>query len=166
MFETEFQSSPINVYNNVFTLVISMLKVDVIEKGTVVDHIKPGKGRRVLDILGVEEDYPGMVALVMNVSSKRSGKKDIVKISEKFVDEKVANMIALISPGATINIIEDSKVSKKYVVALPDELKGIGKCPNPNCITNKEAAIKHFKKDMDMYRCHYCERLFSAEELV
>jgi aspartate carbamoyltransferase regulatory subunit len=143
-----------------------MLKVDVIENGTVVDHIKAGKGKRVLDILGVTQDYPGRVALVMNVSSKRSGKKDIVKIADKLVSEDVANMIALISPGATINIIEDSKVSKKYVVALPEELKGIGHCPNPSCITNKENAKKNFRADMDGYRCHYCERLFSAEELV
>jgi aspartate carbamoyltransferase regulatory subunit len=143
-----------------------MLKVDVIEKGTVVDHIKAGKGKRVLEVLGVGEDYPGMVALVMNVSSKSSGKKDIVKIADKFVSEEIANMIALISPGATINIIEDSKVSKKYVVALPDELKGIGHCPNPNCITNKENTKQQFRKDMDGYRCHYCERLFGAEELV
>jgi aspartate carbamoyltransferase regulatory subunit len=143
-----------------------MLKVDVIENGTVVDHIKAGKGAKVIEILGVGEDYPGRVALVMNVASKRSGKKDIVKIADKLVSEEVANMIALISPGATINIIEDSKVSKKYVVALPDELKGIGHCPNPNCITNKEAAKKLFQKDMDGYRCHYCERLFSARELV
>jgi len=143
-----------------------MLKVDVIENGTVVDHIKAGKGKRVLDILGVTQDYPGMVALVMNVSSKRSGKKDIVKIAGKLVSEDVANMIALISPGATINIIEDSKVSKKYVVALPEELMGIGHCPNPNCISNKANAKNHFRADMGGYRCHYCERLFGAEELV
>lgn len=143
-----------------------MLKVDVIENGTVVDHIKAGKGAKVMEILGVDEDYPGRVALVMNVSSKSQGKKDIVKIEGKNVSEEIANMIALISPGATINIIEDSKVSKKYVVALPDELKGIGKCPNPNCITSKERAKKIFSKDMGGYRCHYCERLFGAEELV
>jgi aspartate carbamoyltransferase regulatory subunit len=143
-----------------------MLTVDVIENGTVVDHIKAGKGGKVLEILKVGEDYPGRVALVMNAPSKRQGKKDIVKIADKLVSEEVANMIALISPGATINIIENSKVSKKYEVALPDELKGIGRCPNPNCITNKESTKKRFMKDMDGYRCRYCERLFIAEELV
>ncbi len=143
-----------------------MLKVDVIEKGTVVDHIKSGKGGKVLSILGVGENYPGRVALVMNVPSKSLGKKDIVKIEGKAVSEEVANMIALVSPGATINIIDDSKVSKKYVVHLPDELKGMGKCPNPNCITNKEDAMKHFTKDKESFRCHYCERAFGAHELV
>jgi len=143
-----------------------MLKVDMIEKGTVVDHIRAGKGGKVLEILGVGEDFPGRVALVMNVPSNRMGKKDIVKIEGKSVSEDTANMISLVSPGASINIVENSKVTKKYEVSLPDELKGIGKCPNPNCITNKESAKKFFKKDQDGYRCHYCERLFGAEELV
>lgn len=143
-----------------------MLKVDMIEKGTVVDHIKAGKGGKVLTILGVGEDYPGRVALVMNVPSKRLGKKDIVKIEGKSVSEDVANMIALVSPGASINLIENSAVSKKYVVSLPEKLKGMGTCPNPNCITNKEMSEKQFSKEGDRYRCRYCERLMSASELV
>lgn len=144
------------------------MQIDVIDKGTVVDHIKAGKGPKVLRILGVGENYPHTVALVMNASSKKSGSKDIVKIAEKQVDEKAANAMALISPGATINIIEGQKVSKKFEVQLPKELKGVGRCPNPNCMTSAEAdAAQMFsKEDDDRYRCHYCERLFKAEELV
>ena len=62
-----------------------MLKVDVIENGTVVDHIKAGKGVKVIKILGIGEDYSGKVALVMNVPSKRDGKKDMVKIADRLV---------------------------------------------------------------------------------
>ena len=143
-----------------------MLKVDVIEKGTVVDHIKAGRGQKVLVILGAGEGHSERAALVMNVPSKKLGKKDIVKIEGKIVSEEVANMIALISPGASINIIENSSVAKKYVVSLPDKLKGVGSCPNPNCITNKEESIKQFTKENESYRCHFCERLLSAEELI
>ncbi|MFH1394230.1 MAG: aspartate carbamoyltransferase regulatory subunit [Candidatus Micrarchaeota archaeon] len=143
------------------------MQIDVIEKGTVVDHIKAGKGPRVLRILGVDENYPEIVALVMNAVSKKSGKKDIVKIAEKQVDDKAANTIALISPGATINIIEGQKVSKKFEVQLPEELNGVGRCPNPNCMTSVEECMQMFAKEgEDTYRCHYCERLFKAEELV
>jgi len=143
-----------------------MLKVDVIEKGTVVDHIQAGKGMKVLAILGAGEGHPERAALVMNVPSKKLGKKDIVKIEGKLVSESIANMIALVSPGASINIIENSKVAKKYAVSLPERLMGVGSCPNPNCITNKEEAGKQFAKEGDRYRCHYCERLFGANELV
>ncbi len=143
------------------------MQVDVIEKGTVVDHIKAGKGEKVLRILGIGEGYPYRVALVMQVPSKKTGKKDIVKIEEKMTTENEANIIALVSPGATINIIEGGKVKKKYAVDLPEKLEGNGTCPNPNCITRSESDVKQmFSKEDSGYRCHYCERLFRAEELV
>jgi aspartate carbamoyltransferase regulatory subunit len=143
-----------------------MLKVDVIEMGTVVDHIQAGKGKKVLGILGIGEDYPHRVALMMHVSSKKGGTKDIVKIEGKLVDQKHANIIALISPGASINIIQGGKVEKKFQVELPTELVGAGICPNPNCITNSEDTENRFRKEGGNYRCGFCERLFKAEELV
>lgn len=143
-----------------------MLTVDTIDMGTVVDHIQGGKGGKVLEILGIGEDYPYRVALVMHAPSKKTGTKDIVKIEGKEVDAKDANMIALICPDATINIIKNEKVEKKFKVKLPDELVNAGKCPNPNCITNSENSTKKFRKDDGGYRCHYCERLFNAHELV
>ena len=143
------------------------MQVDVIEKGTVVDHIKAGKGEKVLKLLAIGEDYPYRVALVMNVASKKTKKKDIVKIAEKMITEDEANIIALVSPGATINIIEGGKVKDKYVVGLPEKLEGTGTCPNPNCITGSEHDVTQmFSKEGERYRCHYCERLFKPEELV
>ena len=50
------------------------LAVEKIENGTVIDHIRAGKGLRVLEMLGIRQDYPGRVALVMNVPSKIIGK--------------------------------------------------------------------------------------------
>jgi len=143
-----------------------MLKVDTIEMGTVVDHIKPGKGNKVLEILNIGEDYPHRVALMMHVPSKNGGTKDIVKIEGKIVDKNAANIIALISPGSTINIIKGEKVEDKFKVDLPSELGDAGKCPNPNCITNSENASNRFRKESECYRCYYCERLFRADELV
>lgn len=147
-----------------------MLKVEMIENGTVLDHIKAGKGKKVLDLLGVDEKYDHLVALVMNVSSKKTGKKDIVKISGIYVKDEMVNKVALVSPNATINIIKDSKVEKKHNVELPQELRGIGTCPNPVCITNWESTgdyNSHFtKKEEDKYKCTYCERIFSASELI
>jgi len=145
-----------------------MLNIEPIEKGTVIDHIKAGMGAKVLKIMGIGDDYQYRVALVMHAPSKKMGEKDIVKIAEKVITEKEANIVSLISPGATVNIIKNGKVEKKYVVELPEKLDGIGVCPNPNCITNSETGVnKMFTKDgPDSYRCYYCERLFKAKELV
>ncbi len=143
-----------------------MLKVEKIEDGTVIDHIRAGKGPRVLEILNIHEDYQGNVALVMNAPSKKMGKKDIVKISGKHVDDKTADRIALISPEASINIIKGSKIVEKRTVKLHSRLIGLAKCPNPNCITGHEQIGTDFKVEGKGIRCFYCERLFKPEELT
>ncbi len=144
-----------------------MLNIEPIERGTVIDHIKAGMGAKVLRIMGIGDDYQYRVALVMHAPSKKMGEKDIVKIAEKVITEKEANIIALVSPGATVNIIKNGKVEKKYRVELPDKLDGIGVCPNPNCITNSDGDVRRmFTKEDNRYRCYYCERMFEAKELV
>jgi aspartate carbamoyltransferase regulatory subunit len=142
------------------------MQVDQIEMGTVVDHIKAGKAGKVMKLLEIGENYPHRVAIVLNVPSKKTKTKDIVKIEGKLVSEESANLIALVSPGASVNIIRNSKIEKKFVVSLPKEVSGIAKCANPNCITGEGAKTLFRKEDGERYRCHFCERLFKAEELV
>ena len=142
------------------------LVVEKIENGTVIDHIPAGMGLKVLNILGVA---PGMkVALLMNVPSKRVGKKDIAKISGKQLDEKEVNKIAVIAPNATLNIIKNSSVVEKSEVRLPKMLAGVCACPNPKCITRAEKILEtKFAQDgKGRFRCAYCEMLFDASELV
>lgn len=142
------------------------ITVDTIDQGTVVDHIKQGTGRRVMDLLGIDGDYPHRVALVMNVASKKGGKKDIVKIEGILVSEEKTNVIALVSPNATINHIQDGKVVKKSKAELPEKIVGVGKCPNPKCITNHQSITTVFTHNREGYRCGHCERKFGAGELV
>lgn len=142
-----------------------VMQVDKIEMGTVIDHIQAGKAARVMKLLDIGEGYQHRVAVVLNVPSRKMGTKDILKIQGKLVSPEVANLIALVSPTATINIIRGGKLEKKYKVSLPKEVHGQGKCPNPNCISG-ENVERFFTMDRDGYRCHYCERLFRAEELV
>ena len=56
-----------------------MLNVDTIKNGLVIDHICAGYGPKIFRWLGLENtNFPS--ALVMNVSSKTMGKKDIIKV--------------------------------------------------------------------------------------
>ncbi len=142
------------------------MQVDIIENGTVIDHIKAGMGGRVLELLGIDKDFENRVALVMWVPSKRREKKDSVKIEGKFLDEEKINVVSLVSPNATINLIKDGKVTEKRKVELPAKLENFGKCPNPNCITNHEYSKMLFTKEEEKYRCKYCERLFEPSELI
>jgi len=147
-----------------------MIKIEQINNGTVIDHIKAGKGKRVLDLLGIGDKFSHLVALVMNVSSRKVGKKDMVKIAGIYVKDELVNKVALVSPNATINIIENGKVTHKHKVTLPGHLQTIGKCPNPVCITNStnvgDIKTEFTLVDSEKYMCRYCERKFTADELV
>jgi len=150
-------------------IILEELRVKPIKEGTVIDHIKPGKALKVLKILGITEEHEDIVSIVMNVPSKKLGKKDIIKLENVFLDRNTVNKIALISPMATINIIKDYRVIEKYVVEPPEEVVGIVRCQNPRCITNsKEPITPKFRvvsKDPITIRCHYCSRVMTEEEI-
>ena len=53
-------------------------------------------------------------------------------------------------------------------VVMPDELRGIVKCPNPKCITNNEPMTTIFHvtdKENGILKCHYCEKEQNKEAL-
>jgi len=146
------------------------LKVKKIKDGTVIDHIMAGRGKKVLDILGMGNGFPNTIALLMNVTSGRIGHKDIVKIENKALKKEEVDKIALVAPNATWNVIKDFKVVKKSKIELPDVLEGVLKCPNPKCITNsgEPMATKFMveEKEPVKLRCNYCERLIDLKDVL
>ncbi len=138
------------------------LRVTPIRNGTVIDHIPPGMGLRVLEIILAERDINRTISLAMNVPSRRNKKKDIVKVEDVELTPFELGKIALIAPDATINIIRDYEVVEKRKVELPDTVLGILRCPNPNCITNqREPVTPEFRvlsRKPIRLRCVYCER--------
>ncbi len=147
------------------------LIVSKIRNGTVIDHIPAGTALHVLRILGITGREGIVVAVLMNVESKKIGKKDIVKVENKELDPNEVNKIALIAPTATINIIRDYTVVKKVKVKLQDIIEGIIRCPNPNCISNRPSEpIKSQFKVIQKYPvkllCLYCGRYVTREEIA
>lgn len=137
-------------------------KIQPIKNGTVIDHINPGCALKVLRILKIPEvEKTSIVSAVMNVVGKR-GRKDIVKVENRELDHKEVDKIALLAPNATINIIRDYQVAEKHLVSVPDEVTGIVRCPNPNCISNsREHILSRFlvkSREPIRIRCFYCER--------
>ncbi len=132
------------------------MKIDAIKNGIVIDHIEAGKGRKVYELLGLEE-LECTVALFKNLPSKKTGKKDIIKIDEDIkLDFEVLGYIA---PETTVNIIKDQVIESKIRPEPPKLLKNVIKCKNPRCITSVEQGIDHVFKltDSGVYRCIYCE---------
>jgi len=138
------------------------LKVQPIKDGTVIDHITAGNALKVLNILGVSKNPTATVSILMNVRSEKEMKKDIVKIENRELKPKEVDKVALIAPDATINIIRNYNVEQKHKVSLPDTIKGIVRCANPNCISNLkepvEPVFRVVSKNPIKLRCYYCER--------
>ncbi|MEM5836227.1 MAG: aspartate carbamoyltransferase regulatory subunit [Candidatus Aenigmatarchaeota archaeon] len=140
-----------------------------IENGTVIDHIPAGKGMKVFEILKLEKHEDRSVILI-NTLSRKMGRKDVIKVENKEIEEKEINKIALIAPNATISIIKNWEVVEKRKVVLPEILENVINCPNKNCITNSEENVKSKlvveKKEPLKLRCWYCERIFGVEEIL
>ncbi|MFG1445673.1 MAG: aspartate carbamoyltransferase regulatory subunit [Thermoplasmatales archaeon] len=147
-----------------------MLKVEKIRRGTVIDHIPVGRAFKVLKILKISSDPGVTVSIAIHVKSKKMGLKDVVKIEDRILDSSELNKIALIADGATITIVEDYGVIKKFVVKLPDIITGILKCSNLKCVSNMEGSIipsfTLISKEPLTIKCHYCEREMETEEIV
>ena len=129
-----------------------------IDNGIVLDHIKPGGGFELYNILKLGE-LKCQVALILNAQSEKMGRKDIIKIAETI--DLDLDVIGYIDPGVTVNFVKDGKVIKRMHLEPPELVKGVIKCKNPRCITSTEQELQHmFKltdKDKKVYRCIYCE---------
>jgi aspartate carbamoyltransferase regulatory subunit len=92
---------------------MSAARIEKIQYGTVIDHINAGKGPKVIEALDLPRS-DRIVSMLMNVQSKKLGRKDVVKIEGVHLDPKeVASKISSFAPKATINLVKDSKVLNK-----------------------------------------------------
>ncbi len=147
------------------------LLVRRIREGVVIDHIPAGRSLNVLKLLGITGREGFRVAIVMNVESRKLGKKDIVKIEGRFLSPDEYNKIALIAPTATINIIKDYKVVSKSKAVLPEIIVGILRCNNPTCITRKrgepiEPRFKKLSEKPVRLQCMYCGSILGEEDII
>ena len=149
------------------------LYVDLIKKGTVIDHIKSGYALSVLKILRLDGKDDRLITVAMNVKSKSSdtGKKDIVKVANTYLDETQINQIALISPNCSVSLIEDYEVKEKFVVEVPETIHGIIPCPNEKCVTNKKR--EPISTEFDVITqyplkisCIYCDRILKRPDVL
>ena len=137
-----------------------MLNIEKIRNGIVIDHIKSGQGIRIFNWLGLDK-APYTVAFVVNASSRHLGRKDIIKI-----DNTIAinfDILGLIDPHITVNIIEDEKITEKIKLKLPEKVENVIVCKNPRCITSTEKYIPHIflleNSEKRTYRCEYCDEI-------
>ncbi|MDD6046493.1 MAG: aspartate carbamoyltransferase regulatory subunit [bacterium] len=138
--------------------------VNSIERGIVIDHITAGTGNRILDYLKIDTKK-NTVAFIMNATSKKHGRKDLIKIEN--VTDVDLTVLGLLDPNATVNVIENGRIVKKINLELPKTVTNVIKCKNPRCVTSVERNAPHIFHLMNAetreYRCEYCDEIVSMK---
>jgi aspartate carbamoyltransferase regulatory subunit len=143
-----------------------------IEEGTVVDHIPDWKAQTAAKVLRLDKlalmQADVSVAILQNVASKTLGRKDIIKIDKWHVDEKDADILALIFPDISVNYINEWKVTK-YEPRVPDAIEGRIRCPELLCISNaeREPVVPKFStiKKERLLQCFYCDAILGFDNV-
>lgn len=144
--------------------------VSKISDGTVIDHIAAGKVLSVLRLLGNPQEKGFTIALVLNASSTKMGRKDILKVEGLEISEEQVQRLALIAPRASVNIVRSYKVAEKKSVNPPRTVRGILSCTATTCVSvrEKDSAPSIFfisGRSPLRYRCKYCGREISEKEI-
>lgn len=134
------------------------MNIDSIKNGYVIDHIEAGKGMEIYNLLNLNE-LDCQVAIITNAKSKKSGKKDIIKIDRNI--DLDFDKLGFVAPEVTVNVVKDDKIIEKKKLSLPEKIVNVVKCKNPRCITSVERGLDQVfiltDKVKNVYRCKYCE---------
>ena len=134
------------------------MNVDAISNGVVIDHIAPGRGMKLYELLELEK-LECAVAIMKNVPSGKLGKKDIIKIDAEIPVN--LDVVGFVEPEATVNIIRGGQVAEKRRPRLPERLVNVIRCRNPRCISTTEQELDQVfcltDRPNKVYRCLYCE---------
>ncbi|WP_394018308.1 aspartate carbamoyltransferase regulatory subunit [Anaerococcus cruorum] len=142
-----------------------MLEITSLKNGIVIDHVKAGNGIKIFELLGLA-DIDDQVALILNAESSNMGRKDIIKVeNHQNID---LDVVSIIDPQATVNIIENEEVVEKKELELPDKIINVLTCQNPKCISTSERSVPSkfilFKPEEKQYKCAYCDHIYGVEE--
>ncbi len=134
------------------------MNIDGISNGIVLDHITAGRGMEIYKYLELDK-LSCSVAIIMNVTSTKMGRKDIIKIDAPI--ELNFDAIGYVDPDITVNMIRDGKLCEKRSIRLPERIVNVIRCKNPRCITSVEPELDHVFVLADaqtgVYRCAYCD---------
>lgn len=134
------------------------MNIDSIKNGYVIDHIQAGNAMKIYELLSLNE-LDCQVAIITNAKSKKSGRKDIIKIDRDI--EIDLDKLGFIDPNVTVNIVKDDKIVEKRKLSLPETIVNVAKCQNPRCITSIEKSLDQVfnltDRENQVYRCKYCE---------
>lgn len=148
---------------------MSKLIITAIEKGIVIDHIQNSMTQKIFSLININHTHE-MISMAFNLKSNLLGLKGIIKIENKKLSQREIDIISVLSPKSTINIIENGKIKEKIPCKIPKKINNIFICKTHKCISNNERSIPTiFSLNEDngkiIANCDFCERIFNIDEL-
>lgn len=123
---------------------MTTISISKIAEGTVIDHIEPGIGIQIYELLNLK-NHGAVVTLGLNLKSEKMGLKDLIKIEGRILSPEDLELISLFAPRSTITLIQKTEITQKYKVPFPSEVKGLFDCKNRSCISHHEIMKPSFK---------------------
>ena len=90
------------------------MNIDSIKNGYVIDHIKSGNAMKIYSLLNFNE-LDCQVAIITNAKSKKTGRKDIIKIDRDI--EIDLEKLGFIDSNVTVNIVKNDSIVEKRKIA-------------------------------------------------
>ncbi|MGP1438325.1 MAG: bifunctional aspartate carbamoyltransferase catalytic subunit/aspartate carbamoyltransferase regulatory subunit [Treponema sp.] len=149
-----------------------------INEGIVIDHICRGQSpeairRHISTIIKVMRLENGKGGEWISTSTKEPNtfKGLIFRPGVYNLERKNLKRLAAVSPGCTLNIIENGKIKEKYRVHLPPRIYNFEDiaCKNTSCVSHPSHSegvpAMFYKTKNDMYVCKYCGHIHTFAEI-
>jgi aspartate carbamoyltransferase catalytic subunit len=141
------------------------------DRGVVIDHMQPYAEDLLVRLLRVRERKDIYRAATVRARARMDSVKGMLMIEDRDLTEKELRLIAAVSPGCTVNLVQEAKVVKKLRMRLPaliEDVAGI-RCTNKGCITRAEH-LEHVKPIMVRFdehnvRCHFCDNVIPSSQM-
>ncbi|MBN2715424.1 MAG: aspartate carbamoyltransferase regulatory subunit, partial [Deltaproteobacteria bacterium] len=140
--------------------------------GVVVDHMAPYMEEILTQVLRVRERRDIYRAATVKPASRPQDFKGMLMIEDRRLTEHEMKIVASVSPGCTVNIIENGQVTGKYRLRLPDKVCDVPgmMCANKGCISRPEhlesVSPRMMKAGDQRVRCYYCGQVMHINEIV
>ena len=147
-----------------------------LEQGIVIDHICKDEDPALIwsyfdtirNVMGFSDcGYLGVVR-----SRSDGGHKGIISLpGHQEPSERQVKMLAAVTPGCTLNIIDDGRVTKKYRLQMPPRIYGFDEisCKNEACISHplhaENVPAEFYRRGKSTFICKYCEKPHSFKDI-
>lgn len=142
------------------------------KNGVVVDHMAPYKEEILTQVLNVRERRDIYRAATVKAASRPNSIKGMLMIEERTLTEHELKIVASVSPGCTVNIIEGGSVTGKFKLSLPERVCDVPgmMCTNKGCISRpeyQESVPPRMNKAGDnRVKCYYCGQVMAVSQIV